>query len=551
MTVFEDLITELKEANLLEETVIDHQIERSSRSFETDEAIDTGYDETTYVETESFNDSPLPVDDSPDAEPMILDSAADSAQFAQQHPEQNARPSTGKDFFRKRAVSEVSSLQMVEHVLTGVEREYLKAIPNTFDDFKAKKALNNFLHVSDGVNSEGHAAAEFELLRETEAWCSALEERDKNVPVGALRQYCENTKPALSSQALLAITRFYRNLPITETIRAKFDFVITRLFSRATENEHRICLFTREETLNHIKTLYADWSSIPLYSASDDDSNVMLASLSFEDLAVEAENASNFDQLIQNDFFGRLRTFKESLSEIFLAPVVTAAAVEANVRIGNAYVTLISREREKMDADSIQAKYGSQNDLAIADATGRTLDLEDILKAPVRPVERPEPEPEEDIHERQEVFEPVQQETTVSSFRRSPLDLVYGIRDQVLNFNKWVLAFCAVMLLAAGGLVLYSNLVTEPKVTTAGVSLVEFDKPLITEHVTKAKVSGTTLYVQLEATWNVLPKTKREEILQAILAYGPAKGFTAVSLIRNDGRSGGFASGTRVEVEMP
>ncbi|MEO6051846.1 MAG: hypothetical protein ABIP78_11005 [Pyrinomonadaceae bacterium] len=46
----------------------------------------------------------------------------------------------------------------------------------------------------------------------------------------------------------------------------------------------------------------------------------MLTALSFDDLAIEAENAGSFDQLIESEFFSRLRLFKESISELFYAP---------------------------------------------------------------------------------------------------------------------------------------------------------------------------------------------------------------------------------------
>ena len=74
-------------------------------------------------------------------------------------------------------------------------------------------------------------------------------------------------------------------------------------------------LFSRDKMLGHIKTLYAEWSSIPLYSAEGEESNIALSSLSFEDLTKEAEFAENFDDLIRSDFFGRLRLFKESIAE--------------------------------------------------------------------------------------------------------------------------------------------------------------------------------------------------------------------------------------------
>src|SRR5215211_2808609 len=102
---------------------------------------------------------------------------------------------------------------MVEHVLTGVEREYLHVVPKVYDVFNAKKALQIFLNIAETADSEEHKAAELALMQETETWGIALLERDHNIPVSLIRQYCENSRPALSSQAMLALARFYRNAP--------------------------------------------------------------------------------------------------------------------------------------------------------------------------------------------------------------------------------------------------------------------------------------------------------------------------------------------------
>lgn len=552
MNVFEDLIIELKQENLLEQTVIDQRPEAGSDTFEI---------EVTEVPGKSYHstvEAPVRIESATEHQqtsaaqahaPEVLSTAADAAR---QNPPQNLRQRSEREFFKKRAVAEISSLQMVEHVLTGVEREYLKVIPSIFDDFKAKKALNNFVQITDGVDTEAHAAAEFELMHETEAWCSALAERDKNVPVSALRQYCENTKPALSSQALLAIARFYRNLPFSEAVRAKFDFVITRLFSRPVENEKRQCLFNRDETFNHIKTLYADWSSISLYSADDDDSNVMLAALSFDDLAVEAENASNFDQLIHNDFFGRLRVFKQSISEIFFAPTVTASAIEANVRIGNAYVSLIASEHQKLDANSIQSKYGSLNDQVVADATGRTLDLVNILRSPVGPVVDDvgvDTEQPEGGYVRETPAVP--QAALTRAVGKVPSAFVGRIRRQVSSISRSVLIFSAVMILGSVGLALWANYFAEPTVSTVGVASIEFENPALREHVLKAKISSGMLYVQLQPTWDALSKEKRQEILQKLYQAGGEKGYKEVNLISKEGKMIGYASATRLDIVMP
>jgi len=51
---------------------------------------------------------------------------------------------TEKEYFRKRAMDEVTGLQMVEHVLSGVEREQMKTVPKPYDDLPVKLALHDF-----------------------------------------------------------------------------------------------------------------------------------------------------------------------------------------------------------------------------------------------------------------------------------------------------------------------------------------------------------------------------------------------------------------------
>ncbi len=150
--------------------------------------------------------------------------------------------------------------------------------------------------------------------------------------------------------------------------------------------DSRSLLFNRKEIYGHVKTLYADWSSIPLYSDNEDDSDNVLAALSFEEMAVEAENARSFDELIKRDFFGRLRLFKESIAEMFFAPGVTAAAIDSNVRIGNVYVRLINRERHRVDVDTIHAKYAVLDDQTVSEAVGRSLGLMEILRIPIEDI---------------------------------------------------------------------------------------------------------------------------------------------------------------------
>lgn len=549
MNVFEDLVIELQEENLLEETVVGVRREAFDQSFELEvtEIPNRKEPETSVVEPKIEVETATAPTAAAAEQPVVAEAVA-----ADQNPPQNQKQRKGKEFFKKRAMTEVSSLQMVEHVLTGVEREYLKILPKSYDDFKAKKALNTFLQIPDSVNSEEHAQAEFELLQETEAWCSALAARDKNVSAAVLRQFCEHTKPALSSQAMLAAARFYRNLPYSESVRAKFDFVLTRLFSRPNEHDERIALFNREETLNHIKTLYADWASVPLYSTKDDDSDVLMAALSFDDLAVESENAASFDDLIKSDFFGRLRTFKESLSELFFAPTVTAAAVDANVRIGNSYVKLIARERHRLDGDSLEAKFSGIDESAFSDATARTLALVDLLKTPLpASVAEFDHSPPVSAHPwTQSAAETVVERRPEPKKERKPNALVEQVKEQIRGFNKIVLAFCALLVVATVGLVIWSDYFAVTPVSNSGVVSVDFENTMIHEQVAKARVSGGMLYVQLNPTWDALPKERRLEILKAMYDAGMSKGYNQVNLVSSGGKMVGFASSTRLEVVL-
>jgi hypothetical protein len=530
MNVFEDLVVELKEENLLEDTVMD--TERAAAAAAAADAID-------------ITDEPNPVD-------IIADVAeAEIASETPAHAPKKLR--YGREFFNKRAVAEVSSLQMVEHVLTGVEREYLKIIPKAFDDFNAKKALNTFLQMPDSSNTEEHKRAEFDLMQETEAWASALGDRDRGIPVSNLRQYCENSKPALSSQALLALGRFYRNSAYSEAVRAKFDFLITRLFSRAGDDGSRVLLFARDEMLEHITKLYADWSSVPLYTADADESNVLLTALSFEDLANEADQASHFDQLIKSDFFSRLRLFKESISELFYAPNVTAAAIDCNIRIGNAYVKLIEAEQKKMDAQSIQAKYGDLNDQSVSDAAAWTLDLAEIIRhrAETARVEVERAAEQEGPPPPPVAAVPSPPAPAKIKEKNPGSGLGAKAKAQLAAINRWVIVSCALLLIASGGLWVWANYYAGEDVPSVGVRGVTLDGTQLSDHIKTAKVSGDTFYGLLKESWDALPKDKRTEFVQKCLAFATQQGAKQVQLIDRSGRQAAYASAIRSDVNMP
>lgn len=577
MNIFEDLVLELKEANLLEETFIDKPVgpdvsgELDLDVLSSDELL--GSDEPSTGDAPALNQTAGDLNGSWDdnaAEdaadevfeielnepvPLTAPNTVESADLKLAGDEQTIeirKPNSAREFFKKRAVAEMSSLRMVDAILSAIEREHLKILPLSYDDLEATKALDAFLRVAEQEKGDEHKQAEFNLLQETEQWCSALANRDKNISIGHLRTYCENCRPMLSSQAMLALARFYRNLPYSETIRGKFDFVITRLFSKAGVDERRELLFNRKEIYGHIKTLYADWSSIPLYSVDEDDSDIVLAALSFEEMAVEAETAHSFDELIKRDFFGRLRLFKESIAEMFFAPAVTAAAIDANVRIGNVYVRLINRERHRVDVDTIHSKYAVLDDQTVSEAVGRSLGLMEILRIPIEDIPFEEYADENNVLNEQNfhtsrpfISRPeVKPDQPVKKIGR----LKSLIKERILEVNRFLLIGSLIVIALSAGFYVWVNYYAEPSVPTAGVKKLSFQDSDLGQFVKVAKLSGDTLYIVTQPTFESLPKDRKLEIMQSFYDEGNGHSWAKVVVMDDTGRTVGFSSATRNEL---
>ncbi|MGQ0542948.1 MAG: hypothetical protein ACT4O9_14010, partial [Blastocatellia bacterium] len=426
MNVFEDLIEELKDEKLLEDTILELQAKRAVAL--TAEPAKSPQVITQAASPEQQPDQQVltkPLDQAEVREPKAASSGNEDYELPLIE-----KSADGREFFRKRAMEEVSSLQMVEHVLSGVEREHMKMPSASHDDLEVKKALHRFLQVTGDIKSEEHADAEYKLMHETERWCAALASRDSNISVANIRRFCENSRPVLSSQALIALARFYRNSPFSELGRGKFDLVITKLFSREMGGQKRKLLFGRPDMIGHINTLYANWSSLSLYASDDDDPVIKEKVAKFAEFVREAESARTLDDLVAKDLFENIRVTKESLADMFYAPEITAAAIDCNVRLGNRFVELVHQERENTSVESIEEKYGYTYDQIISNAAGKTLHLVDLLKSIREVAEVEEEAVEEEIHR---------------TPHRVPVVIPdpYGTQSRrfdVFGVNKWLLA---------------------------------------------------------------------------------------------------------------
>ena len=381
MNIFEDLIDELKEENLIEETVI--QTGRSKKKLAQSESAPAETPELTEevgkiaaVEAAPTSRFEKPTDFEAAPEKTPEPGRIESAKVESLRNE----PADEVDFYRQRVMDEVAFLQMVESAFAGVERDQMKIVPAGYDDLEVKKVLHTYLQVSPKASASARSQAESLLLQATENWYLTLAERDKRIMTAHLRRYCETSRPPLSMPALIALARFYRNSPYSEAVRSKFDLMLTRIFSQEDYDNKREISFSRDELIGYIKELYAEWSSVPMYSTDADDEGIRQTVAQFEEFITEANAADNFDALINNNFFNRLRTFKESTNEDFYAPPAAAVSVELNVHIGNRYVVLLEREKEKDGIENVENKYGLTNDHTVSETMGKTMTLVELLK---------------------------------------------------------------------------------------------------------------------------------------------------------------------------
>jgi hypothetical protein len=566
MNIFEDLIEELKEENLLEETVIEtaqakerennsqNEPDESAAAFHENEPETFDAEDEEFPEEIDFEPQAEPVEDESDEDETLEDETLEDESVeetpvekvseGEERVEQNKVSENSIEFYRQRAMKEVSGLQMVEHVFSGVEREQMKVIPKPYDDLEAKKILHHFLQVSKDLNSPEHAQAEFQLMQETESWYSALSHRDKNISVTHLRRYCETTRPLLSSQALISLARFYRNSPYSEQVRSKFDLVITRLFAKEIGGEIRQMVFEREEMIKHLTMLYGEWSSIPLYAAADDDSEILLIALKFEDFMSEADEANDFDELIKNDFFNRLRVFKESTNENFFAPLVTATAIECNVRIGNRYVDLIQQEKEKAESSRLQDKYGFLHDQSISEAASKTLQLVDLLKQKAEPpVEKVQEEPE-----KPERAERVQTEKPSSDAPEKTEKVKEKKPKGRFAVSRWLLITTISVVLVNVGLYIWMQYNEVPETASQNVKKVNLENSSLKDYIREARISNDTFFAIVQPNWVGLPQEKKEEVLKKITATGGEKGFNRVHLLDSQGKTVGYADAENINV---
>ena len=350
MTVFEDLIVELKEENLLEETVIS-----------VDESAPAGMFALQPAEEHDFAD--------------LIET--NDAQTADLEDEKARKQSNRKAVSQlNEIVEQMATYQTVEHIFGSIQGPG-SGNGGGYDELAAKKALHAAQQASADPESPEFENAVEELRSQVAIWQSSLAARDESISVGTMRKYCETCQPALSAQALFSLARFNRSNAFTEGSRRKYEFVVTRLFSRPAEDHKRTPICSREEMLSHLRSRFSDSfeSYSRLYSGPVDIAPFVTQ---LDQFTAEAEHVLDLDQWLSSDFFDRLNDFKETTREHFFVSDVTAAAMACNIVVLNKLADLVLEMRAGGDVSHLPGKYLATSD-SVSNAIARSFDLSILI----------------------------------------------------------------------------------------------------------------------------------------------------------------------------
>ena len=148
MNVFEDLVVELKEQNLLEETVIDTSSVNGGVNGKA--PVDSGWD-------------------APDASDVNADftDSHESERIEIELPKLEtvlAKPVPGAQAVQKAISEQMSALQMVDHIYSAIERDHSIKVSSPFDDLAVQKSYQRFARESANSGSDEYFDAESALL---------------------------------------------------------------------------------------------------------------------------------------------------------------------------------------------------------------------------------------------------------------------------------------------------------------------------------------------------------------------------------------------------
>ena len=260
---------------------------------------------------------------------------------------QNMNNQTEKIF--KQASDEAVNLRIAEKILAEVERRLLTYAPSLFEIDKIKSLLQQLKNLSVVSAPDEVFQVEFRVNQEFHFWRSLLETRDQKIETYHLRRFFDTTGETLDVAVFVALTNFYRSLPLTPANLSKFDLVVTRLFTKKTLDTKRETRLNRREMTKTLNELFNNWDGKIKFAANFSSETIQTVA-EIDHFIAEAKSLRDFEELITSNLFERLRTFKREIGKQFFEPFVIAAAVECNLTIGNVFNQLLNKANENLSA---------------------------------------------------------------------------------------------------------------------------------------------------------------------------------------------------------
>ena len=538
MNVFEDLVVELKEENLLENTVIE------GLSLDVNFGEPEFGRESEFLRKEAERRAETPANGEIDDEDLALRVSVPQRPVAE--VKRSSKKAADTTSYQKKLSDAAAAYQMVEHILTAIERLNTGSTNAGFDDLRVNKALHRLSQASADPASAEYAEAETAASDEIGAWVKGLTKRDAAITVAQLRQYCETCQPALSSQALFSLACFYYELPTTSEIRAKFDFILTKLFSRPSDDGGRQMICPRRDVIDHLGSRFGEWKRTP--SGAVTEPETLLDSLSFDDFINEVESAVSLDELNSSGFFARVRALKENAGDNFFTPSVAASVIECNVAIGNKLVSLLQAESKKLGAEQVKERYGFLERDSFETAANRTFDLEEVLRVAAIKRESRRREPVI-IPAAVDVKEPVDQKAETGSTQ--PNEHLPRTGFASFAVNKWLLIVGGIAIALSIGLYVWADRMTDEVPVSNRVKVVDMEGSSFKEFIKDGRVSTETFYGVTTNAWDRLKEDEKRELLAKLVQAGAQSGYKRVSLINARGKTVAFASADRVQLTEP
>jgi hypothetical protein len=241
------------------------------------------------------------------------------------------------------AVGYAKALELVQRVISSVEKAILCLVPETYDTAPAIAAARSLKQAIQEQDTAKTAVAEDHLSNEIYMWRLSLCSRDQAIQPYHLRRFCERTEDHLDLSVFAALARFYRSLPHTELAQSKYDFAVTRVFASISERDQRVLRMEGHRLVGSISEMFQLWAEKGLPTTGSPD-NIRAAADRFRAFIAEANEINEFEKLIGSGLFNRVRHLKKDLGELFYVPEVTAAAIEFNVLGANKFSELLADE---------------------------------------------------------------------------------------------------------------------------------------------------------------------------------------------------------------